>query len=58
MWTLLFALLCAVILHTSWEGTVKARGVLAACTFVRLGRLRLALWCYRPERVYVKLGRV
>lgn len=56
MWTLLFALLCALILHTSWEGTIKARGVLATCAFFQLGRVRAVAWSYRPNRLYVRVG--
>lgn len=58
MFTLALALLCAVLLGTSWEGTVKMRGVLASCVFLRLGRVRAAAWAYRPERLYIRVRRV
>jgi len=56
MLTLMLALLGALLLGASWEGTIKAHGVVAACSFVRLGRLRLAAVTYRPGRVYIKMG--
>ena len=54
--TLLVAILAALVLGLTWEGTIKARGVLASCAFVRLGRIRAMAWCYRPGRLYVRVG--
>ena len=56
MKTLLVAILAALVLGLAWEGTIKARGVLASCAFVRLGRVRAMVWCYRPGRLYLKTG--
>jgi len=53
--TLLVALLGALLLGASWEGAIRLPGILASCTFVRLGRIGAALWCYRPGRVYVRV---
>ena len=56
MLTLALALLGALLLGASWEGTIKARGVLASCTFVALGKVRAFGYAYRPGRVYVRIG--
>ena len=56
MRTLLFALLGALLLGLAYEGTIKARGVLASCTFLQFGRVRAAAWAYRPGRLYVRVG--
>lgn len=55
MLTLALAVLGALLLGASFEGTVRLPGILASCTFVRLGRVRLAAWCYRPGRLYLRL---
>jgi len=55
MLTLALALLGALLLGASWEGTIKARGVLATCSFFRLGRVRAACWAFRPGRLYLRL---
>lgn len=55
MLTLLFALLCALILSRRFEGTIRVRGVLADCTFASFGRVRLFAYAWRPGRVYVRL---
>ena len=56
MWTLVFALLGAFLLARSWAGPVRLPGILAACTFARLGRVHIAAWAYRPGRLYVRVG--
>jgi len=56
MFTLALAVLGALLLGASWEGTIKARGVLASCTFWQFGRVRAMAWGFRPGRVYVRLG--
>ena len=56
MKTLLIALLGALLLGLAYEGSIKAPGVLASCTFWRLGRVGAALWCYRPGRCYLRVG--
>ena len=56
MVTLAFALLCAFVLGWSWEGTIRARGVLSSCTLWRVGRVHAMAWSYRPGRIYVRLG--
>ena len=58
MLALTLALLGALLLGASWEGTIKVRGVLASCTFWQVGRVRAAAWAYRPGRVYVRIGAV
>lgn len=55
MWTLLFALLCALFLSRRFEGTIRVRGMLASCAFYRLGRVRLFAYAWRPGRMYVRL---
>jgi len=56
VFTLTLALLGALLLGASWEGTIKARPALAACAFFQLGRVRAVAWAYRPGRLYVRLG--
>ena len=56
MKTLLVALLGALLLGLAWEGTIKARGILASCTFLKLGRVGAVLWSYRPGRCYLRVG--
>ncbi len=56
MLTLLFALLGALWLGASWEGTIKVPGILAICTFFELGHVRAFARAYRPGRVYVRIG--
>ena len=56
MRTLLLALLGALLLGLAWEGTIKAPGILASCTFFRLGRVGAMAWGYRPGRLYVRIG--
>jgi hypothetical protein len=56
MTTLLLALLAALLLGRSFEGTVKMPGILASLTFAKFGRVSAALWGFRPGRVYVRLG--
>jgi len=56
MWTLAIALLGALLVGASYEGAVRIPGVVASCSFLRLGRVRAALWAYRPGRVYVRVG--
>lgn len=56
MMTLLFAVLGALLLGASFEGTIRARGILASCTFWQVGRVRAVAWGYRPGRVYVRVG--
>ena len=55
MFTLALAVLGALLLGRAFEGTVRARGVLASCTIWRLGRVRAVAWGYRPNRVYLRL---
>jgi hypothetical protein len=56
MWTLCFALLGALLLGASWEGTIKAPGILASCSFVAWGKVRAFGFAYRPGRLYVRIG--
>ena len=58
MLTLLLAILGALMLGARWEGTIKARGVLASCTIFRLGRVRAMAWGFRPGRLYVRIGAI
>jgi len=56
MLTLVLAILGALVLGASYEGAVKVPGILASCTFWKLGRVGAGLWAYRPGRVYVRVG--
>jgi len=55
MVTLVIALLGALALGLSFEGTVKLPGLLAGCTFAQVGRVRLGFVTFRPGRVYLRL---
>jgi len=56
MLTLALALLAAVLLGRTFEGTVKMRPILASCTFAQVGKVRLTAWSHRPGRLYVRIG--
>ena len=55
MFTLVLALLGALLLAKRYEGTVRVNGVLASCTFAAFGRVRIHARTWRPGRVYVRL---
>jgi hypothetical protein len=54
----IFTLLLALFLLTRgrFEGTIKARGILAGLTFVRWGKMRVVVWSHRPGRVYFRFS--
>lgn len=56
MWTLLFALICALLMGRAIEGTTRVRQA-DGFGLLRLGRVAVGVWCYRPGRVYYRLGR-
>lgn len=56
MWTILLAVLAALILGRAYEGTVQIGGLLACCNMARWGRIGIATWAYRPGRVYVRVN--
>jgi len=56
MLTLAIALLGALLLGASWEGTICLPGILASCSFVTLGKVRAFGFAYRPGKLYVKVG--
>jgi len=58
MRTLLFSTIFVLVvgLFSGWamsEGTVKAK--VSGFGLIGLGRLRVGLWAYRPNRVYYRL---
>ena len=63
MWTLAFALLAVFLLGRTlqpsgrlrFEGTIRAPGLLASCSFYRAGPVALAARAYRPGRLYLRL---
>lgn len=55
MWTLCVVLLGALLLARRFEGTIRVQGVIANCTFYRLGRVRAFAYAWKPGRVYLKL---
>jgi len=55
MWTLVFALLCALLLSRSFEGSLRINGVFFGVTFLTLGRVRIHARTWRPGRVYIRL---
>lgn len=53
MWTLAFALILCLAWGHSAEGTIKVGW--QGFALMRLGRLALGLWSYRPNRIYFRL---
>lgn len=55
MWTLVFALLAALLFAQRFEGSIRVRCVWASCTFVAFGRVRLHARTWRPGRLYLRV---
>ena len=55
MWTLFFLALSCWLFGGTCEGTLRTSGDTMSCTFARLGRLRLALFSFRGNRLYYRL---
>ena len=58
MINLMILFLLALALGIKYEGTCKSKSILASCTFLRVGRLGVRMWSYRPGRVYFRMERL
>jgi len=55
MWTIVLLALACWFFGLNREGSCKSDNILASCTFLRMGRLVVSVWSYRPGRVYYRM---
>ncbi len=55
MLTLLLATFSVLLFGGQMDGTCRAKNA-AGFSLIRIGRLAVGLWSYRPGRIYYRLG--